>query len=312
MLTSGSILSSSTASLSESINEYRRIHGRTYTQKVDYYAPNDEKQNEALDINHWWTLLFLGDKLFLSPVGNNVQRVLDVGTGTGIWAIDFADEHPSAEVIGVDVSPIQPTWTPPNCKFQIDDIEQPWTWPEGHFDYIRVSNMEGCVADWSKFYEQAFKALRPGGYIEIKEHDIELKSQAGPLPDDHILKSWPRSLLKAAEILGKTGLQCRDHGIAKSLGAAGFSDVVEKKFPVPVGGWASEPLLKEAGLGCLTFLDQSLEGFGMFLLKEVLGWEVSEVLVSTAEFRKAIRDSKLQPFLELHIVYARKPEEAEA
>lgn len=50
MLTGRSILTSSTASLSESINEYRRIQGRTYTQKVDYYAPNDEKQNEALDI----------------------------------------------------------------------------------------------------------------------------------------------------------------------------------------------------------------------------------------------------------------------
>lgn len=25
-------------------------------------------------------------------------RVLDIGTGTGIWAMDFADEHPEAEV----------------------------------------------------------------------------------------------------------------------------------------------------------------------------------------------------------------------
>ncbi|KAJ3958702.1 hypothetical protein N0V92_004692 [Colletotrichum tropicale] len=45
-----SILSSSTASLSESIYEYRRIQGRTYTQKVDYWGPNDERQNEGLEI----------------------------------------------------------------------------------------------------------------------------------------------------------------------------------------------------------------------------------------------------------------------
>lgn len=33
---------------------------------------------------------------------------LDIGTGTGIWAIDFADEHPETTVIGTDLSPIQP------------------------------------------------------------------------------------------------------------------------------------------------------------------------------------------------------------
>lgn len=29
---------------------------------------------------------------------------------------DFADEHPGAEVIGTDISPIQPKWVPPNLK----------------------------------------------------------------------------------------------------------------------------------------------------------------------------------------------------
>lgn len=63
-----------------------------------------------------------------NDLGAKVGRVLDVGTGTGIWAIDFADEHPEAEVcccsaysppllacrlqsqiLGVDLSAIQPS-----------------------------------------------------------------------------------------------------------------------------------------------------------------------------------------------------------
>jgi methylase of polypeptide subunit release factors len=40
------------------------------------------------------------------------HKILDVGTGTGIWAIDAGDLFPSAEVIGVDLSPIQPNWMP--------------------------------------------------------------------------------------------------------------------------------------------------------------------------------------------------------
>jgi methylase of polypeptide subunit release factors len=37
------------------------------------------------------------------------QHVLDVGTGTGIWAIDYADAHPNSTVIGVNLLPIQHT-----------------------------------------------------------------------------------------------------------------------------------------------------------------------------------------------------------
>ncbi len=67
---------------------------------------------------------------------NRGIRVLDIGTGTGIWAINFgkdililgsfmlnpdlADEHPNAEVCGVDLSSIQPELCacPPSCLFE--------------------------------------------------------------------------------------------------------------------------------------------------------------------------------------------------
>ena len=39
----------------------------------------------------------LGGRLHLAPV-TQAHRVLDVGTGTGIWAIDYADEHPESQV----------------------------------------------------------------------------------------------------------------------------------------------------------------------------------------------------------------------
>jgi ubiquinone/menaquinone biosynthesis C-methylase UbiE len=31
----------------------------------------------------------LDGKLYLSPLPDDVQNVLDVGTGTGLWAMDF-------------------------------------------------------------------------------------------------------------------------------------------------------------------------------------------------------------------------------
>ena len=38
----------------------------------------------------------------------------------------MADKYPSAEVLGIDLSPTQSPWQPPNCRFVIDDIEADW------------------------------------------------------------------------------------------------------------------------------------------------------------------------------------------
>ena len=73
--------------------------------------------------------------------------VLDIGTGTGLWAVDFgmlhfplkklrfhrsianfgiAEKNLSAVVTGTDLSAIQPDLVPPNVQFQISDAEDEW------------------------------------------------------------------------------------------------------------------------------------------------------------------------------------------
>lgn len=44
-----------------------------------------------MDLLHHIYLLVLDGRLNLAPIAKDVQRVLDLGTGTGIWAIDFAE-----------------------------------------------------------------------------------------------------------------------------------------------------------------------------------------------------------------------------
>lgn len=100
--------------------------------------------------------LLLDNKLCLAPIGDHPKRVLDVGTGTGIWAIDFADQFPSAEVIGTDLSPIQPSFVPPNLKFELDDAQLDWTYSPGYFDFIHIRCLFGSIGDWPRLYGQAF------------------------------------------------------------------------------------------------------------------------------------------------------------
>ena len=71
--------------------------------------PNDEAELDRLDLTHNLIKITMGMKLFNAPI-EKPARVLDVGTGTGIWAIEMGDEYPSAEIIGTDLSATQPTW----------------------------------------------------------------------------------------------------------------------------------------------------------------------------------------------------------
>lgn len=70
---------------------------------------------------------------------------------------DFADTHPAARVIGTDLSPIQPTWIPPNLHFEVDDCCDDWVYGKDSFDFIHVRGLYGCVADWDKFYKEALE-----------------------------------------------------------------------------------------------------------------------------------------------------------
>jgi cyclopropane fatty-acyl-phospholipid synthase-like methyltransferase len=67
----------------------RRYH--SYRQgENEYWGPNDEVQNDQLDIAHHMFLILLGQKLHLAPI-RDPQRILDLGCGTGIWCIDMAE-----------------------------------------------------------------------------------------------------------------------------------------------------------------------------------------------------------------------------
>lgn len=70
-------------------------------------------------------------------------------------------------MIGVDISPIQPEFVPPNCRFELDDCCSPWTYPTNYFDLIHVRCMFGSVADWPQLYREIYDHLEPGGYVSI-------------------------------------------------------------------------------------------------------------------------------------------------
>ncbi|KXH33770.1 hypothetical protein CNYM01_12269 [Colletotrichum nymphaeae SA-01] len=175
---SQSVASSST-SLASSILNHRIENGRTYHRYKDgqYSYPNDEKEADRLDLQHNVFLLTLDYRLGLAPIAQpeaKVGRVLDVGTGTGLWCVEFGDEHPDAEVYfrscyfdsvfgckDVREAVVGRTHVlfysvPPNVKFEVDDLEEPWTY-HTKFDYIHTRAMTSSISDWKRFFKQSYE-----------------------------------------------------------------------------------------------------------------------------------------------------------
>jgi hypothetical protein len=68
-----------------------------------------------------------------------------------------ADKYPSALVLGVDLSPIQPLWVAPNVQFIIDDIEDHWTYPLDHFDLVHLRVMVAHMRNLPKLFDQCYR-----------------------------------------------------------------------------------------------------------------------------------------------------------
>ncbi|RYP63180.1 hypothetical protein DL771_009411 [Monosporascus sp. 5C6A] len=302
---------STTASLSASIMNYRTIHGRTYhSEKYGtlYWGPNDDPQNEALDFYHDVMAILLDGKVYAAPLDKNIQKVLDVGTGTGIWAIDFAEEHPEAQVIGTDLSPIQPYWVPPNCQFEIDNAELPWTWLEGTFDYIHIRFLLGSISDWSRLFKQAFDALKPGGYVESFEADASFRSDDGSVAPDSPLMEWASMNCEGGKKSGKPFTVYSDNLQVKGIQEAGFTDITVKDFKIPVGSWPADPKLKEIGQYTQFAIEQDIEGTMMFMWDLVTQRPIDEMRLFAVSVREELRKPTIHSYIPHRLVYARKPE----
>lgn len=91
-----------------------------------------------------------------------------------------AEKHPQAQVIGTDLSEIQPTRRLPNCTFLQDDSEDEWLFGSTdnptRFDYIHLRQVLTCFNDPRAVMRQAFKNLKPGGWVEYTDTCMDLQS----------------------------------------------------------------------------------------------------------------------------------------
>ncbi|WQF89507.1 Putative S-adenosyl-L-methionine-dependent methyltransferase superfamily [Colletotrichum destructivum] len=302
-------LRSETTSIKNSILEYRIENGRSYHKYKDgkYAWPNDERENDRLDMQHEICNVTFHGRLGLAPPcdeGAKVGRVLDVGTGTGLWAIDYGDSHPEAEVLGVDLSPIQPQSVPPNVRFEVDDIEEDWLYSQP-FDYIHLRFMNGSLADWKKTVTKAYDNLVPGGYLEIQDNDCVFTADDDTLPPEKPLAEFGRLIREAAQKFGRAFVPCPE--LKNLLAEIGFEDVALENFKWPSNPWPKDPYYKRIGQWNFHNFFDAAEALALAPLTRGHDWTNEEVQVFLVGVRKNMRDPRVHSYIPIYNIIGRKP-----
>lgn len=301
----------STVSLYPSIFKYRTIHGRTYhpeTTDAQYWATNDKAQRESLDLNHHCFTLALGGKLYVAPLQQDTcKNALDVGTGTGIWAIDFAEEFRGATVVATDITPVTPSYVPPNLTFEIEDCNRQWAFPNHHFDYIHARWLNGSITDWDRFFGYAFTHMRPGGWLESHEVSAFVESDDGTVPETSALAQWGKIFKEGGRQAGISFTAYQDNVQITAMEAAGFIDLQVMEFKMPIGGWPEDPSLKEQGTFTQAALEQDVEGYILFMTN-TLGWTRRQIMIFIKNLKKEMRSKKYHGYYWQRVVVGRKPD----
>lgn len=284
-------------------NENKKNHTYHSSTRSEYLLPNDIVEQDRLNLQHRILRGAMDDKLYFAPIQQSPPQVLDIAAGTGIWALEFAKEHPESIVIGTDLSVIQPKDKTANVIFLQEDAERDDWSHHPKFDYIHLRLIIIWFSSIENVLQRIYDQLAPGGWVEFQEHTAVVSSQDGSSRGS-ALEKLGQGMEGGVRSIGRDP-RCIVR-MREMLLAQGFVDVQEHILCYPLGDWAKDPKLKELGkLGLLNIKALA----GGLLLKSLLagGMTEKEAEMYGEQAVQEIEQGKIHSYFPLYVVYGRKP-----
>lgn len=206
-------------------------------------------------------------------------------------------------MIGIDLSPIQPKWVPSNVTFEVDDVEQAWTYERNSFDLIHIRQLCGFISDWPKLYKQALRILKPGGVLEIQD-TLDFECDDGTLPKDSYMVKWNNLWREGIHNAGREIL-LKEH--AAEMVAAGFEQVKYNSIKLPVGTWPIDKHEKEIGYYHRQHMVDGCESISLAVYTRFLGWSKDAFDALLYEVRQDLLNEKYHAYSIFNVTYGVKP-----
>lgn len=118
------------------------------------------------------------------------------------------------------------------------------------------------------------------------------------IPDDSELRQWERHCIKACETVGATLIA--PMSLKRWLEEAGFVDVEERQYKLPMNTWPRDKEMKLIGRYQHVQYKDALQPYALGLLVDILGWTREEMEVFLMGLR---RDLANRSFHGYNIVY---------
>ncbi|TDZ26861.1 Secondary metabolism regulator laeA [Colletotrichum orbiculare MAFF 240422] len=287
-------------------------HGREFQRyAVDngaYFVPIDEDEVERLQIMQVVFSIVFENSLIFPPI-SRPRRILECGSGAGDWAIEVAQQHPSSEVVGIDICPhIWPdeTQTPPNLNLQVDDLNGRFTFPSNHFDLVHSRMMAGAIHSnrWRDYLRDMYRVLRPGGWVQMVEIYFNAQSDNGTLTQNHALRRWSRRYLDSMQPYKEPRAPMLMQGWMQG---AGFDSVETQMIPLPMCGWSNDPRQHQIGVSNRENTRRLLSSIGHYPMTEFRGMTSQEFQVLVAQARHEADDPAFKAYFPMYVCIGRKP-----
>ncbi|KAI8054679.1 S-adenosyl-L-methionine-dependent methyltransferase [Syncephalis plumigaleata] len=211
----------------------RLVEGRTHVRIGNTCAllPSDLLETDSMDRFHYIVKHVL-DGNYQGKLPYSPRKILDVGTGSGIWIREMAIEFPDSKVIGCDVVDLTVgDVLPTNCKWTECNILHGLPFDDDQFDLVHQRQLGFYLPTkrLSRTLQELYRACSPDGQVQLMEMGIHWE------PIGHNVAELQR-LLRSG--LSNAGIDPNAlEQMEPRLRQAGFVDIQSKRIAVPVGAW---------------------------------------------------------------------------
>ena len=193
--------------------------------------PKDEEETSRLNFQHHALHLTLGNH-YLAPLPPALRTIVDVGTGTGIWAGEIARLFPESLVVGLDVdaAPFGKA-APDNCLLRTGNILKGLPLPDAFANFTHQRLLVLAIPDslWPEVVRELVRVTRFGGWLELVETDARVQA-GGPMTER--VFGWIEAVRQARGLLGKPV----EH-LGVLLQQQGLQEVESQQIPLKIGLW---------------------------------------------------------------------------
>jgi len=128
---------------------------------------------ERLDDMHNGINTYLGNRLTFASL-DNPQKILELGAGSGAWAIQAARQFPESEVLAVDIAPLPPRPLPSNLKYRQLNLLDPLPFEPESFDVVHARFVLIHLPDVNGILKCVVELVKPGRWLLLDEIDYAI------------------------------------------------------------------------------------------------------------------------------------------